>query len=169
MTLSSHQRPVRGATNEWLTPPEIIAAVGPFDIDPCAAVGQPWRTATVQWTIDDDGLSKTWDGFAWVNPPFGPEAETWMLRLADHGDGIGLVPARTETRWFVKAIWRRADAVLFLHGRPHFHYPDGRRGEANSGVPICLMGYGDLAVERLTNCGLAGSLIEGWKNHDAAS
>ena len=158
MSLSSHQRPVRGATDVWLTPPEIIEAVGPFDLDPCAAVDQPWRTAATQYTIEDDGLAQEWSGFAWVNPPFGPEVETWLSRLADHGDGIGLVPARTETRWFVKAIWKRADAVLFLWGRPHFHHADGTRGRANSGAPIVLVAYGAKAVERLRTCGLAGHL-----------
>ena len=43
MSLSSHQRPHRGATDVWLTPPHMIAALGPFDLDPCAAVDQPSR------------------------------------------------------------------------------------------------------------------------------
>lgn len=165
MTLSSHQRPHRGASDVWLTPPDIIAALGPFGVDPCAAVGQPWRTAATQFTVEDDGLSKDWTdyGFAWVNPPFGPDAETWLERLAEHGHGIGLVPARTETRWFIGTIWTRADAVLFLHGRPHFHHPDGTRGKANSGAPIVLVGYGDLAVERLRNSGLVGSFVDTWE------
>lgn len=41
MTLTSHQRPHHGASDVWLTPPEIVADLGPFDLDPCAAVGQP--------------------------------------------------------------------------------------------------------------------------------
>jgi hypothetical protein len=162
VSLSSHQRPGRGATDVWLTPPSILAALGPFDLDPCAAVGQPWRTATVQYTIEDDGLAQEWHGFAWVNPPFGPEAGAWLARLAEHGNGIGLVPARTETRWYVDHVWPRADALLFLHGRPHFHYPNGDRAKANSGAPICLAAYGPLAVERLQDSGRAGSLVSGW-------
>lgn len=157
MSLSSHQRPHRGATDVWLTPPHMIAALGPFDLDPCAAVDQPWRTATTQYTIEDDGLSQDWHGFAWVNPPFGPDAETWLMRLADHGNGIALVPARTETRWFVRTVWDRADGVLFLHGRPHFHHADGTRGYANSGAPIVLIAYGPEAVERLRSCSLPGT------------
>ena len=143
----------------WLTPPEIIDVLGPFDLDPCAAVGQPWKTAARQYTIEDDGLAQDWHGFAWVNPPFGPDAETWLARLADHGNGIGLVPARTETRWFVKTVWRRADAVLFLHGRPHFHRADGTRGRANSGAPIVLIAYGRRAVNRLAATSLEGTLV----------
>jgi DNA N-6-adenine-methyltransferase Dam len=147
----------------WLTPPEIIEAVGPFDLDPCAAIDQPWSTATLQFTVEDDGFTREWHGLAWCNPPFGPDAEKWLTRMAEHGNGIALCPARTETRWFVENVWQTADAVLFLHGRPHFHHPDGTRGKANSGAPICLIAYGEMAVKRLRTCGLKGSLVERWQ------
>lgn len=166
MTLTSHQRPVRGATDVWLTPPDIIKALGPFDLDPCAAVDQPWPTATTQYTIENDGLSYTWEGFTWCNPPFGPEAETWLARMADHRNGIALCPARTETQWFIKTVWERADVVLFLHFRPYFHRPDGSRGPTNSGAPICLVAYGELAEERLRSSGLKGSLVSFWKEQN---
>lgn len=169
MGMSSHQRPVRGATDVWLTPPEIIDALGPFDLDPCAAVGQPWDTATRHLTIEDDGLAHDWHGFVWCNPPFGPEAGKWLDRMAEHRDGIALVPARTETRWFIRAVWSSADAVLFLHGRPHFHRPDGTRGKANSGAPIALIGYGARAVETLRACSLTGTLVSGWHDERTAS
>jgi hypothetical protein len=35
-----------GGTDDWITPPGIIEALGPFDLDPCASVGQPWPCAT---------------------------------------------------------------------------------------------------------------------------
>lgn len=163
MTLTSHQRPHRGASDVWLTPPEIVTALGPFDLDPCAAPEpRPWPTATRHITLPDDGLAAEWTGFVWCNPPFGPEAESWLRKLGQHHNGIGLVPAWTETRWFVSTVWRTADAVLFLHGRPHFHRPDGSRGTANSGAPICLVAYGPEAVRRLRSSRLPGSLITGW-------
>lgn len=87
MSLTSHQRPHHGATTEWLTPPAIIAALGPFDLDPCAPVERPWPTAAKHYTIADDGLSQDWHGLVWLNPPFGPDAATWLARLADHGTG----------------------------------------------------------------------------------
>jgi len=160
MSLSAHQSPVRGASDDWLTPPEIIEAVGPFDLDPCASVAQPWATAQTQWTIEDDGMARDWFGFVWCNPPFGPLAERWISRLADHGNGIALVPARTETRWFVREIWERATCLLFLHGRPHFHRPvTGERAPFNSGAPIVLIGYGQRAALRLAGCDLASSFV----------
>jgi len=159
VSLSSHQRPHRGASDVWLTPPEIVAAVGPFDLDPCAAPDpRPWDTAAVHLTLPEDGLSADWgDNFVWCNPPFGPEAAAWLERMATHRHGIALVPARTETRWFVRNVWGSASAVLFLHGRPHFHHADGTRGHANSGAPICLVAYGDRAKWRLARCTLAGT------------
>jgi hypothetical protein len=161
--MSGHQRPVRGESDSWLTPPEIIKALGPFSLDPCASVDQPWPTAEVQYTVVDNGLLQTWNGFVFLNPPFGPEAEHWFAKLAKHpGGGIGLCPARTETRWFVREVWAKANAILFLHGRPYFHKPDGTRGSANSGAPICLVGYGPKAVDRLATCGLSGSLVREW-------
>lgn len=165
MTLTAHHAPHRGATDVWLTPPEILDAVGPFDLDPCASLDRPWDTAGTHYTVDDDGLAQDWgNSFVWCNPPFGPDVGVWLGRLAEHGNGVGLCAARTETRWFVDAVWRRADAVLFLTGRPHFHYPDGRRGKANSGVPICLVAYGDVAVDRLSNSGLPGYCVTGQRS-----
>lgn len=143
----------------WLTPPHLIHALGPFDLDPCAAPEpRPWPTAHRHITLPENGLDAEWDGFVWCNPPFGPEAAAWLARMAEHRNGIALCAARTETKWFVAHVWGAADAVLFLHGRPHFHHRDGTRGRANSGAPICLPAYGAAAVARLTASKLVGTL-----------
>lgn len=163
MSLTSHQRPHKGATDIWLTPPEIIMALGPFDLDPCAAVNQPWQTADIQYTIIDDGLAQEWEGFVWCNPPFGPDAEQWLRRMSAHNNGIALVPARTETRWFKNEVWRDASCLLFLATRPHFHHIDGTRAKSNSGAPIVLVAYGDDAAIRLRLSHIPGALVEVWK------
>lgn len=85
-------------------------------------------------------------------------------RMGLHGHGLALVPARTETRWFIRTVWEMADAVLFLHSRPHFHYPDGKRAPFNSGAPICLVGYGSVGSERLRGSALRGTYITDWRN-----
>lgn len=143
MSLSSHQS-ARMQSDEWLTPPEILRALGEFDLDPCAPTTRPWDTARAHYTINDDGLSKDWDGRVWLNPPFGREAAAWLRKLARHGNGIALIPARTETRMFYESVWGVADAICFIRGRPHFHYVDGRRAVANSGAPIALVAYGQI-------------------------
>jgi len=157
MSMSSHQS-ARMKNDEWLTPPEIVRACGEFDLDPCAPVVRPWDTARQHFTKEDDGLALAWSGRVWCNPPFGREAIKWLRRLAAHGDGVALIPARTETVMFYETVWGAADAVLFIQGRPHFHYVDGRRAAANSGAPICLVAYGAGNVAALRASGLGVTL-----------
>ena len=156
--------------DEWLTPPEILRALGTFDLDPCAPVVRPWETATNHYTVMDDGLSKPWVSRVWCNPPFGREAVKWLRRMADHGNGIALIPARTETAMFYETVWGVADAILFIKGRPHFHVskdtffqqkkgppifvPAGGAAPFNSGAPIALVAYGSDNLEALRQSGL---------------
>lgn len=152
----------RAGTVTWLTPPHIIEALGPFDLDPCAAPG--WETATEHYILPTDGLAMPWHGMVWMNPPYSKEAWVWLDRLAEHGNGIALVFARTETAGFVEQVWGKADAVLFLHGRLYFHHADGTRAAANSGAPSCLVAYGAEAARRLWLCGLPGSYTSAWRS-----
>lgn len=153
MSLSAHQS-AKMLNDEWLTPPEILKPLGRFDLDPCAPAVRPWDTAERHYTMDDDGLAQPWAGRVWCNPPFGREAVKWLRRMRDHGNGIALIPARTETAMFYETVWGGADAVLFIQGRPHFHYVDGRRAPFNSGAPICLVAYGIGNVAALASSGL---------------
>lgn len=153
--MSAHQS-ARMKSDEWLTPPDILARLGIFDLDPCAPVlaRRPWSTADRHFTVEDNGLSCLWHGRVWMNPPFGREAIHWMRRIAKHGDGIALIPARTETAMFYETVWGKADAVLFIEGRPHFYRVDGTRAPFNSGAPICLIAYGKENVAALEHSGL---------------
>lgn len=174
--IGSHTLPGHGDTDDWITPKYIIDELGPFDLDPCQSLTQPWPCAKKGYTITDDGLSKTWNGFVYVNSPYS-NAEPFMQRLAEHKNGIGLLFGRTETAMFRSHIWQEADAVLFVAGRLHFHYPDpsdpqhcslhghvwsGRpespkkiwcrycgMAKGNSGGPSCIVAYGNHAVRRL--------------------
>lgn len=141
MSMSGHQS-ARMKSAEWLTPPEILSALGSFDLDPCAPSPRPWDMAAKHYSVDDDGLAQEWAGRVWMNPPFGQQAEKWLRKMNEHGNGIALIPARTETRMFYAHVWGQAHAVCFLRGRPHFHYPTGERAAFNSGAPICLIAYG---------------------------
>ena len=103
--IGSHTRAVRGRTDCWLTPPEIIEALGPFDLDPCAAPGQPWTTAEHQYAPPQDGLQLPWFGRVWLNPPYGQQTGLWLDRLSRYGNGVALVFARTETAMFFEHVW----------------------------------------------------------------
>jgi hypothetical protein len=157
--IGGHQRPHRGETDTWLTPPHILEALGPFGLDPCCPEGMPWRTAATHYTPEDDGLVQPWHGLVWLNPPYGPETGKWLERLADHGSGIALVFARTETDQFFRQVWDRANAVLFLKGRLHFHRLDGTRASFNAGAPSVLVAYGAEASLRLAGCNIEGKYL----------
>lgn len=145
-------------THDWLTPPELLATLGEFDLDPCASEYQPWRTARQQFTIRDDGLTREWAGRVWCNPPYGPHAALWLERCAAHGNAIALVFARTETAVFQDHVWPKADAMLFLRGRLSLRLPGGGRA-GNSGAPSVLIAFGKANAESLAACGLSGAFI----------
>lgn len=138
-----------------------------FDLDPCSPIARPWDTAALHYTIEDDGLSQPWEGRVWLNPPYGKHAAKWLERLADHGNGIALIFARTETRMFFNQIWSRADALLFLHGRLFFRRADGS-GENNAGAPSVLVAYGGRNAVSLSLCDLPGTFVNIWNVHRTA-
>jgi hypothetical protein len=159
MSLSSHQS-VIGKNDEWLTPPEILQPLGAFDLDPCAPVVRPWDTARKHFTVDDNGLALPWEGRVWLNPPFNRfHVSKWIEKMADHGNGIALIAARTETVMFFRLVWERAQAVLFIKGRPHFHYVTGERAPFNSGAPMCLVAYGFSNVRWLSIGRVPGQFV----------
>lgn len=72
----------------WLTPPEIINALGPFDLDPCCPPTMPWRTATQMVHWPNDGLKVDWTGKrVWLNPPYGREAMPFLRKMAENKTG----------------------------------------------------------------------------------
>lgn len=159
--IGGHQS-ARMKNDEWLTPPGLLRALGPFDLDPCAPVVRPWPMAEHHYTIEDNALARPWHGRVWCNPPYGREADRWLARCIDHGNAIALIFARTETEMFFERVWHAADAILFLRGRLHFHYVDGRRAAANSGAPSVLVAYGNSNVESLMNASVyvQGRLVD---------
>lgn len=117
LTVSGLDRVARGLavhftsdTPEWLTPPEVIAAVrsalGGIDLDPCSNNGTPNVAARRHFTEKDNGLTKEWTGRVYMNPPYGDVIRSWIEKLvSEHASGrvsacIALVPARTDTAWW---------------------------------------------------------------------
>jgi hypothetical protein len=159
--LSQHER-VSDGKDEWLTPKEIIRSLGDFELDPCAPIKRPWEMAQRHFTTDTDdtdGLKQQWFGRVWLNPPYGTETEKWMQRMAEHGNGIALIFARTETSTWFRCVWPVADAIFFFRGRLAFCHVDGRRAQANAGAPSALVAYGQDNVAVIERSGLDGILI----------
>lgn len=153
--MGGHSRGYRGDSVEWYTPPGIFAALGlTFDLDPAAPVGGlPWIPAARFYSVEDDGLSQPWAGRVWLNPPYGPRTGDWMRRLAAHGDGIGLVFARTETAWWHETV-RCAHAVCFVAGRLTFVDEQRQPGGWNAGAPSALVAYGQACADAVAAAAL---------------
>ena len=152
---------------EWLTPKYITDALGPFDLDPCSpAERRPWDTAKIHWGIDCehpiDGLEEDWFGRVWCNPPYGKETFKWMSKLSEHGRGIALIFARTETIGFHDKIWSKAHSLMFFKGRLKFCRVDGSTGDT-SNAPSVLVSYSQedtlIIKKALDDCKLKGKLV----------
>lgn len=185
--MGGHQQTI-GKNQEWLTDPAIIKALGPFDLDPCAPVVRPWDMAAKHYTKEDDGLKQpwrdvmipgtvtnhNWETFPtqrfvstpriWLNPPYDRRTiELWLKLIADHGNGISFLFARTETKAFQQWIFGYASSILFISGRVTFYDIYGQpvttqKGEkANGGAPSVLVAYGDNNSQAISESGIKGS------------
>jgi hypothetical protein len=145
--------------NEWLTPPEIIHYLGPFDLDPCAPEVRPWETAKRYYTKQDDGLYMEWTGRVWLNPPYRPEIDRWFHKMSLHKSGLAICFVRTDTRWFQRYVFDRAHSILFFSSRVVFCTKDGAKAKNNAGGPVCVVSWGQDDTIKLGACGISGHLI----------
>lgn len=138
-------------TDDWITPRWLIERLGPFDLDPCESDSQPWPCGQRGYRAcrGEDGLMLPWDGFWFLNPPYGQRTGTWLERAILSPNGIALIFARTETEMFFNYVWPQASALLFIRKRLTFCTPQGVEAEHNSGGPSLLVAYGAKALRRL--------------------
>lgn len=146
-------------SDTYVSPKWIIDALGPFDLDPCTPENMPWQTAAHRFTKKEDGLMQAWFGRVWLNPPYAREAKKWMRKLCDHGNGIALLLARTETKDWFETVWPKADSILFLKGRFYFYDESGKRLPANCGAAPALIAYGENNTTSLFESKIPGKLL----------
>lgn len=145
----------------WLTPPEIINALGPFDLDPCCPPTMPWRTATRMVHWPEDGLKVDWTGQrVWCNPPYGRDAVPFLRKMAENktGGGIAFLFARTDTAAWQEWIFPFAYGIMFLRGRIRFYRKDGAT-LGSSPAPSALVAYSERDFARLRESGLRGAFL----------
>jgi len=146
-----------GQSDEWYTPPWVFKALGcSFDLDVAAPTVGAFVPAEKRITANS--LSEAWEGFVWMNPPFGARNSltAWLAKFFDHGNGIALTPDRTSAPWFRDAF-RRADMVLFTP-KIRFLRPDGTEGVSPSNG-TALFAAGQRAVAALHSAHRAGAGI----------
>lgn len=91
-----------------------------FTVDVCANVVN--HKHPNYFDIDSDGLAQPWRGVCWMNPPYGRAVGAWMNKAATEAQNgatvVGLVAARTDTRWFQD--FATLGRVYYLRGRLTF-------------------------------------------------
>lgn len=147
-------------TDVWITPPNIITSLGNFDLDPCCPNNLKWKTANKFYSLEnnEDGLELSWDGRVWLNPPYSNWVK-FIEKLKNHGDGIALLFARTETKGFHEHIWNDADSIFFFKKRIKFLNINGdSTGTPTS--PSVLIAYGKHNTQAIEISGLDGKLVK---------
>jgi hypothetical protein len=147
-----------GRNDRWLTPLDIVRALGTFDLDPCAAPGHP--TALETWTPEDvgDGLSMPWHGRVWLNPPYGRTQRQWVERLVEHGSGVALLPIGTGTKLWQDVIFPNVTAIHFWRHRISFLREDADEA-MTSPTESAILAFSEADADALEQSNLPGHLI----------
>jgi hypothetical protein len=137
-------------TEEWYTPPQIMERVrtvlGSITLDPASdPVPQAWIRAERYFTQADDGLSKTWFGRVFLNPPYNGSSAKWAAKLIEEyragrvEQAVMLVNSTQGYRWY-ENLWV-SFPVCCLRDRLRFIKPNGETGgQAKKGSTLVYFG-----------------------------
>lgn len=122
-------------TNEWTTPQDLFETLDNifhFTLDPCCT--HETAKCLKHYTVEDDGLSKSWHReTVFMNPPYGNEISKWLRKAYRESlwtpmPVVCLIPARTDTEfwhWYVM----KANYIHLVKGRIRF-------GGSKTGTPF---------------------------------
>ena len=124
-------------SDEWSTPQDLYDELNKefiFTLDPCATINN--HKCDKYYTIDDNGLYKSWRGErVFCNPPYS-DIKRWVIKCNEEAKNINticvmLIPARTDTKWFHDYIYKKVE-VRFIKGRLKF-------GDSKNSAPFPSM------------------------------
>ena len=119
------------ARSDWATPQEFFDELDKeFKVSWDVCADPHTAKCPGYWTVEDDSLSRTWEGVCYMNPPYGREITKWMQKAYESSrQGVTvvcLVPSRTDTKWWHDYVMF-ADEIRFVKGRLKF---DGHKNSA---------------------------------------
>ena len=119
--------------DEWYTPPAIVeacrTAMFGIDLDPAShEVANNCVKADRYFTAEDDGLSQTWKGRVFLNPPYSRQAgkAAFIAKLAESFDAGAVTAATVVLSYDFSASWfeplrGRYAAICLCRGRVQFY------------------------------------------------
>ena len=123
----------------WSTPQTFFDQLNnefQFTLDACALPEN--AKCKLYFTPEIDGLVQDWDGHTvFVNPPYGKKIAEWVEKCywesrKENTKVILLIPARTDTVYFHRFIYKKAKEIRFIKGRLKF-------GNASNSAPFPSM------------------------------
>jgi phage N-6-adenine-methyltransferase len=144
---------------DWYTPPVIIEAVtkvlGAIDLDP-ASCREANETVCAEnyYTVEDDGLTQSWAGRVWLNPPYArPVMQKFTRKLITEfrcgsvKAAMAITSNATDVGWF-QDLAAEASAIFFRRGRLDFWHPEKESGNPVQGQAVFYLGHDVSAFAR---------------------
>lgn len=118
---------------DWETPQALfdeLDSVFHFTLDPCSTHEN--AKCERHYTVDEDGLTQSWEGeTVFCNPPYDRASKHWLRKCAEearHAKVVALLPARTDVAAFHDYIYKRENVrIAFVRGRIKFEVGGGQR------------------------------------------
>jgi len=128
--------------DDWLTPKEIVDALGKFDLDPCAPVHRTQDTATNHFSTLDNGLTKEWVGRVWLHPPL-KNIDLWIGKMAEYGSGVCMTFVASNEKWFHEHVLLKAHSIFFIDEKIRLHRGMADVFGAPEQRPMCLIAWAE--------------------------
>lgn len=150
----------------WQTPDEVLDLIQEnIDLDPCAAPDT--SIGDINYTKDDDGLSKEWYGNVFINPPF-TNKDAFLQKTIEQSEKgntdviFVITPDSTDVQsWWHSRIEPHSDYVWFSNGRIDYINPTSpgpNNNKATFGTAMSI--FGEPSDETLRELLDNGHLVE---------
>lgn len=116
----------KSKSHEYETPLEIFEPLQKeFDLQLDVCSTNENKKCGLNFTKEDDGLTKDWNKNFWMNPPFGRQIKKWVQKAQEESfkhkvNGVLILPVRSNTQWWHKHIIDVGAEVRFLKGEIKF-------------------------------------------------
>lgn len=142
----------------WFTPAPLIeaarAVLGAIDLDPASCEDANRVVGAARYfTEEENGLSRTWTGRVFMNPPYAqPHIAEFVSKLVVSFEAgtveaaITLTNNCTEAKW-IRPLFRAASAICFPEGRVKFWHPNKDANAPQQGQVLCYLGPNPLRFE----------------------